>query len=43
VAYHSDDHAVIKEQIDVLNDVTHSLAENMMNSAVLGALKGTKV
>jgi Fe-S protein assembly chaperone HscA len=43
VAYHSDDHAVIKEQIDVLNDVTHSLAENMMNSAVLGALKGIKV
>jgi Fe-S protein assembly chaperone HscA len=43
VAYHSDDHAVIKKQIDILNDVTHSLAENMMNSAVLGALKGTKV
>jgi molecular chaperone DnaK len=43
LVYHSDDYELIKKQIDVLNDVTHSLAENMMNSAVCGALKGTKV
>jgi molecular chaperone DnaK (HSP70) len=43
VAYHSDDHHVIRAQIDALNEVTHSLAENMMNTAVRGALRGTKV
>ena len=43
LVYHSDDYDLIRKQIDVLNDVTHSLAENMMNSAVRGALKGTKV
>jgi Fe-S protein assembly chaperone HscA len=43
LVYHSDDHELIRKQIDVLNDATHSLAENMMNSAVRGALKGTKI
>jgi Fe-S protein assembly chaperone HscA len=43
LVYHSDDYEAIRKQIDVLNDATHSLAENMMNSAVRGALKGTKV
>ncbi len=41
--YHGDDHHAIREAMDVLNDVTHKLAENMMNTAVSGALKGTKV
>ncbi len=42
-AYHAEDHAVIRAQIDHLNDVTHSLAEQMMNTAVSSALKGTKI
>ena len=33
----------IREKIDLLNDVTHHLAENMMNTAVSSALKGTKI
>jgi Fe-S protein assembly chaperone HscA len=41
--YHGDDHHAIRDTIDVLNDVTHKLAENMMNAAVSGALRGTKV
>ena len=43
VAYHSDDHSLIRAHIDVLNEATRNLAENMMNAAVRGALKGTKV
>lgn len=42
-AYHSDDHTLIRRKIDELNDVTMTLAENMMNTAVSGALKGTKI
>jgi molecular chaperone DnaK len=42
-AYHSDDHHVINEKIEGLNHATQSLAENIMNTAVRGALKGTKV
>jgi molecular chaperone DnaK len=42
-SYHLDDHTVIKARIDELNDATHKLAENMMNTAVSTALKGTKV
>ena len=38
--YHGDDHHAIREKIDLLNDVTHKLAENMMNTAVGSALKG---
>jgi Fe-S protein assembly chaperone HscA len=43
LAYHAQDHNVIRAQIDRLNEVTHSLAEQMMNTAVSSALKGTKV
>ncbi len=41
--YHGEDHHLIREKIDALNDVTHHLAENMMNTAVSSALKGTKI
>ncbi len=41
--YHGDDHHAIRDAMDVLNDATHKLAENMMNTAVSGALKGTKI
>ncbi len=43
VVYHSDDHTFIREKIDELNNATVKLAENMMNTAVRGALKGTKI
>jgi Fe-S protein assembly chaperone HscA len=43
VNYHSNDHHLIQEKIEALNQATAKLAENMMNSAVRGALKGTKV
>ena len=43
VVYHSDDHLLIRAKIDEVNTVTMKLAENMMNSAVRGALKGTKI
>jgi molecular chaperone DnaK len=43
VVYHSEDHIFIREKIDELNKVTTKLAENMMNTAVRGALKGTKI
>jgi len=41
--YHSADHHLIREKIDLLNDVTHRLAENMMNTAVSSALKVTRI
>jgi molecular chaperone DnaK len=43
LVYHSGDHRLIRAKIDELNHSTHTLAENMMNSAVRGALKGTKI
>jgi molecular chaperone DnaK (HSP70) len=43
VVYHSDDHLLIRAKIDQLNNATLSLAENMMNTAVRGALKGTTI
>jgi molecular chaperone DnaK len=48
VVYHvdtktSDDHLLIRSKIDQLNDATRTLAENMMNTAVRGALKGTNI
>jgi len=43
VVYHSDDHLLIRSKIDQLNNVTMKLAENMMNTAVSSALKGTKI
>jgi molecular chaperone DnaK len=41
--YHSQDHAAITDSIEGLNRVTQTLAENLMNTAVRGALKGTKI
>ena len=41
--YHDSDHLLIREKIDALNAATQTLAENMMNTAVRGALKGTKI
>ena len=43
VVYHGGDHLLIRAKIDELNSVTMKLAENMMNTAVSTALKGTKV
>jgi molecular chaperone DnaK (HSP70) len=43
VVYHSDDHHLIQEKIEGLNDATRELAENLMNTAVSAALKGTKI
>ncbi|MBI4876633.1 MAG: Fe-S protein assembly chaperone HscA [Acidobacteria bacterium] len=43
LAYHSDDHLLLRAEIDQLNTVTMKLAENMMNTAVRSALKGTKI
>jgi molecular chaperone DnaK (HSP70) len=42
-AYHGSDHHAIQARIEALNEATQSLAENMMNTAVRGALRGTKV
>ena len=41
--YHGSDHAVLQNKIDALNQATQHLAENMMNTAVSGALKGTRI
>jgi len=41
--YHGSDHHQITSQIEALNEATHLLAENMMNTAVRGALRGTKI
>ena len=43
LVYHSGDHLLIRRHIDYLNQSTMKLAENMMNTAVQGALKGTKI
>jgi Fe-S protein assembly chaperone HscA len=43
LVYHSDDYLLIRGKIDQLNNVTLNLAGNMMNTAVRGALKGTKI
>jgi len=43
VVYHADDHLLIRAKIDELNQATDKLAEMIMNSAVTGALKGTKL
>ncbi|MDX2178504.1 MAG: Fe-S protein assembly chaperone HscA [Bryobacteraceae bacterium] len=43
MAYHSSDHHVIQRYTAQLNEATMALAENMMNTAVQGALKGTKI
>jgi molecular chaperone DnaK len=41
--YHGGDHHAITAKIEALNEATRLLAENMMNTAVSGALKGTKI
>ena len=43
LAYHADDHHLIRGKIEELNEATLALAENMMNTAVRTALKGTKI
>jgi len=41
--YHSDDYLLIQEHITRVNNTTNRLAEIMMNTAVSGALKGTRI
>jgi Fe-S protein assembly chaperone HscA len=41
--YHGHDHHEIQSKIEALNEATQALAENMMNAAVRGALRGTKI
>jgi Fe-S protein assembly chaperone HscA len=43
LAYHGDDHRLIHAQMEKLDKASMKLAENMMNTAVRGALKGTKI
>ncbi|HEV2198760.1 MAG TPA: Fe-S protein assembly chaperone HscA [Bryobacteraceae bacterium] len=43
VVYHSEDHLLIRAKIDQLDEATRTLAENIMNTAVRGALKGTQL
>jgi molecular chaperone DnaK (HSP70) len=43
VVYHSEDYLLIRAKIDELNNATMKLAENIMNTAVRGALRGTKI
>jgi molecular chaperone DnaK (HSP70) len=43
LVYHSESHDLILDKIKQLNEATAKLAENMMNTAVRGALKGTKI
>ncbi|MFL6448136.1 MAG: Fe-S protein assembly chaperone HscA [Bryobacteraceae bacterium] len=42
-AYNGSDYRLLNERIEALNRATQSLAETMMNTAVRGALKGTKI
>jgi molecular chaperone DnaK len=42
-AYHSNDHYLLNQKIEALNKATTKLAETMMNTAVRGALRGTKI
>jgi hypothetical protein len=41
--YHAEDHLLITDHIHHLNAATLKLAENMMNTAVRGVLRGTKI
>ena len=43
LVYNADDHLLIAAKIEEVNQATLKLAENMMNTAVRGALKGTKI
>jgi molecular chaperone DnaK (HSP70) len=42
-AYQGEDYKLIRDKIEALDHAGHTLAENMMNTAVRGALKGTKI
>ncbi|MGC2661847.1 MAG: Fe-S protein assembly chaperone HscA [Bryobacteraceae bacterium] len=41
--YNGNDHRILNQKIEALNKSTMTLAENVMNTAVRGALKGTKI
>jgi molecular chaperone DnaK (HSP70) len=43
LVYHTDNHLLIRNKIDQLNQATMKLAENIMNTAVRNALKGVKI
>ncbi|QOY90227.1 Fe-S protein assembly chaperone HscA [Paludibaculum fermentans] len=43
MVYHGEDHTLIRNRIENLDGSTRKLAENMMNTAVRAALKGTKI
>jgi len=43
LAYHGQDHRLVHTMMERLDQSTHKLAETMMNTAVSGALKGTKL
>ncbi len=43
LAYHGENHHLILDKMEALNQATMTLAELMMNTAVRGALKGTKI
>jgi len=43
LAYHGEDHLLIRDQIEKLNQATMALAEAIMNEAVGKALKGTSI
>lgn len=43
MVYHGEDHTLIRNRIENLDGATRKLAENMMNTAVRAALKGTKI
>jgi molecular chaperone DnaK len=43
LVYNTDDYHLIAAKIEEVNQATMKLAENMMNTAVRGALKGTKI
>jgi molecular chaperone DnaK len=43
LVYNTEDHHAIAAKIEEVNQATMKLAENMMNTAVRGALKGTKI
>ncbi|MCX6585374.1 MAG: Fe-S protein assembly chaperone HscA [Acidobacteria bacterium] len=43
LSYHGDDYVLIQQKMEALDHASRGLAESMMNSAVRGALKGTKI
>ena len=43
VAYHSDDHLLIRDKIEQIDHATQRLAEIIMNNAVGKALEGTHI